>query len=246
MIALVTPTGGRESQIRLCARLMKNQTHDGEVVWIIVDDCQPSTTDFIKDDFREGWTIIKRRPTPFWQPGYNTQARNISVGVNAVYENYREAEIDAIFIIEDDDYYRPIYLERMTARMNGYKVIGEVNTIYYNVFFRRHVANQNNLHASLFQVAFTFNAVPLFRQCYMDKFIDAKFFRLLGGSGVNLFFENHLAIGIKGIPGRAGIGAGHGRQMNMKLDIDMDYLKSLIGNEDAGLYSGYYGGNRLQ
>jgi hypothetical protein len=239
MIALITPTGGRISQLNICAGLMRNQTYTGEVVWIIIDDCIPKTCDIIPDDFRKGWIIIKLHPNPPWREGLNTQGRNLSVGINKIYENY--PDIEAIFMIEDDDYYRPEYIVSMMERLRGFMVAGETNTIYYNVFFRRYVANGNYKHASLFQVAFTQDAIPIFRKCYMDRFIDSLFFQLLAGNGVNLFSANNLAIGIKGIGGRPGIGAGHRRQTNMRPDTDMAYLTSQIGT-DAKIYERYYGG----
>ncbi|HUX57071.1 MAG TPA: hypothetical protein VMV77_08860 [Bacteroidales bacterium] len=243
MIFLITPTGSRQAQINLCAGFMKRQTYTGKVVWIIIDDCLPLTTDVIPDDFREGWTIIKEHPLPLWSPQYNTQGRNLSVGINTIMKNYREEDIEAIFIIEDDDYYGPIYLDRMMLRINGFRLIGEIDTIYYNVYFRRHFNNRNNCHASLFQVAFTSECVPMFRECFPTKFIDAHLFMLANKQGVNLFYENHLSIGIKGLPGRAGIGAGHGRAMNMRQDFNLHVLQSLIGKDDASLYERFYGGD---
>jgi hypothetical protein len=113
------------------------------------------------------------------------------------------------------------------------------------VFFRRYFNNNNNCHASLFQIAFTPEAIPMFRECFPAKFIDAHFFMLANRHGVNLFDENRLSIGIKGLPGRAGIGAGHGRAMNMKQDFNMNILSALIG-EDKNLYERFYGGAGVQ
>ena len=245
MIALITPTGGRAVQIKLCSTFMQRQTYTGKVVWIIIDDCMPRTTDIIPENFRENWTIIKSYPIPLWNPGLNTQGRNLSVGINILLQNYNEKDIEGVFIIEDDDYYRPVYLERMMVQMNNFRLIGEINTIYYNVFYRRFFNNGNNCHASLFQIAFSSEAIPMFRECFPARFIDAHFFMLAAGQGVNLFNENTLSIGIKGLPGRAGIGAGHGRAMNMRQDINLNYLNSLIG-PDTALYEGYFGGDRVQ
>lgn len=243
MIALITPTGGRQIQINLCAEYMKRQTYSGEVVWIIIDDCMPRTTNDIKEDFKDNWTIIKSYPVPLWNPSLNTQGRNLSVGINTLLKNYKRTDIEAIFIIEDDDYYRDIYLERMMLRMGNFRLIGEMNTIYYNVFYRRYFNNGNNTHASLFQLAFSADAIDMFRECFPTKFIDAHFFMLAKRQGVYLFDENRLSIGIKGLPGRAGIGAGHGRAMNMRQDFSLNYLTSLIG-EDAYYYEKYFGGDR--
>ena len=243
MIALITPTGARPYQFKICEKLMHRQTYKGDVAWIIVDDSIPVSTDNVKDDFRKGWTIIKEYPKPLWRQELNTQGRNISVGINTLMKNYYAGEIEAIFIIEDDDYYRPVYLEKMMPQIQGYHAAGEMNTIYYNVYFRRYITNNNRHHVSLFQVAFSVEEVPTFRMCLQQKFIDAEFFKRLNKEEINIFKDINLAVGTKGMPGRHGIGAGHSKAMNMKADFNMVYLKSLIGTKDAEIYERYYGGN---
>lgn len=234
MIALITPTGARPQQIALCARLMQRQLYCGPVCWVIVDDAEPSTTDDILPGFRDNWQIIKVRPQPFWQPGQNTQARNLAAGLNALLKNYDRASIEAIYIIEDDDYYKPNYLQEMRKRIEGYTLAGEINTIYYNLRLRRWIVNRNDRWSSLFQTVFTLPALPAFVKCLPDRFIDYALFLQYTGK-VNLFRANNLAIGIKGQPGRAGIGAGHGFIAHMLADPDGDKLRELIG-EDAKLY----------
>jgi hypothetical protein len=215
---------------------MKRQTYTGKVVWIIVDDSLPRSTDIVTADFRPDWTIIKIYPMPLWTTGQNTQARNITAGIN-ILANYKREEIEAIFIIEDDDYYRPRYLERMMANFSSYHLIGERNTIYYNVQWRRYITNPNTIHASLFQTAFKYDVIDIFKQCIPNKFMDCVFWSKVPNK--HLFYENDLAIGMKGMPGRGGIGAGHTRAMNMREDPNMNYLRSLIG-EDANVYVTYY------
>ena len=245
MIALITPTGSRLEQFKLCAMFMQRQTYKGKVTWIIIDDAYPSTTDQVAEGFKDKWTIIKVYPTPIWQ-GQNTQSRNISAGIDALLANYKEDQIEAVFMIEDDDYYRENYLERMMMRFANFKVLGEMNTVYYNVFYRNYFVNRNTSHISLFQLAFKPDMIPLFKTCYNERFIDFKFFEKLHAQGfvgrgeVSMFNEGNLALGMKGMPGRAGIGAGHGKLMNMQPDSRMDYLISQI-HEDAKLYEGYYG-----
>jgi hypothetical protein len=250
MIALITPTGARPAQFELCQMFMRRQTFTGEVVWCIVDDAQPRSTEMVQADFKPGWTIIKIYPSPIWQHGQNTQARNIEAGMNALLANYQRADIEAIFIIEDDDYYRPVYLERMMARFADYKVLGEMNTVYYNVFYRNYFVNRNTSHVSLFQLAFRPEMIELFASNYRQQFIDFKFFEKLHSllyvhrGEVGLFNEGNLAIGMKGMPGRAGIGAGHGKLLNMRPDPQMLYLTHEI-QDDAKLYEGYHGHNGM-
>jgi hypothetical protein len=236
MIAIITPTGARQDQINLCQIWMRNQTYSGKVVWIIVDDAYPQTINVID---RPGWDVVKVYPTPIWHTGENTQARNIASGLNALLSNYKD--IEAIFIIEDDDYYKPFYIERMMLRLQGFSAAGERHTIYYNVVTRRFITNPNNFHASLFQTAFKIGAIQTLEESLWHRFIDSEFWKNVKNG--NLFNEGNLAIGIKGLAGRAGIGAGHKMAMNMKEDQDWNYLKSQIG-QDYEYYKRYYSGDR--
>jgi len=239
-IALITPTGARKDQFALCQRWMKRQTYTGEVLWIIVDDAVPVTTDIINSDFRKNWTIVKIYPNPKWS-GSNTQARNIKAGTDYLKQNYTREQIQCIFIIEDDDYYKVCYLEAMMAHLKNYWMIGETNTIYYNVLWRRFVVNPNRHHASLFQTAFTWDVLSIFEASFKDKFIDAKFWTM--GRNKNLFFDNVLAVGMKGMPGRGGIGAGHRiSSRDFSSDHDFKFLTKIIGN-DSTYYARYYRNN---
>jgi len=244
-IALITPTGARPDQIQLCAFFMKRQTYSGNVIWVIIDDCQQRTTDFITDDFRENWKIVKQYPQPFWQPGQNTQTRNLQIGMIALTESYKMTDIEAIFIIEDDDYYTSRYLEQTVLRLNNYLVAGESFTAYYNVFFRRYLPNGNSTWSSLFQIAFKPSVISNFSHCFGNKLIDICFCQKSGipFNMINLFhlpIGQNLSIGIKGLPGRAGIGAGHTGQWGSGDDTNWTMLKSLIGEEDAKLYTKYH------
>jgi hypothetical protein len=234
MIVLISPTGARPVGFTLCAQWMRKQTYTEPVTWIIVDDGNPRTTDCVSEGFKDNWTIIKVYPSPVWYPGQNTQARNIAAGIKVL---KTIKDVKAVFIIEDDDYYRPVYLERMMANLGNYSVIGERNTIYYNVQFRRFVTNPNTIHASLFQTAFKLELLPLFEECLPNKFIDSVFWSK--ATNKFIFYENDLAVGIKGLPGRGGIGAGHNKNFVMRDDRSLVYIRALIGN-DSQNYEMYY------
>jgi hypothetical protein len=241
MIALITATGGRSIQFNLCSIFMKRQNYTGEVAWIIVDDCLPITTNFVQTDFRENWTILKTYPVPSWSPGQNTQARNLSVGLNLLLKTFKLEEIEAIFIIEDDDYYKNIYLESMISRLNGFIAAGEIQTLYYNVAYRQFCGNTNVGHSSLFQTALKIEAIPILEQAFTDKFIDMKFWTLIQNK--NLFKDGNLSIGIKGLPGRFGIGIGHRKFAGWPYDTQLQTLTEWIG-ADAQLYAGFYQNTR--
>jgi hypothetical protein len=245
MIALITPTGARPAQIQLCAKFMQRQTYAGRVCWVLVDDCLPLTTDFIKDDFRPDWHILRVHPRPAWQAGQNTQGRNLAAGLAALLAAYKVEEVEAIYIIEDDDWYSAGYLAAMYQRIQGYQLAGETHTMYYNVQYRRYHENLNAEWSSLFQTVFTPALLPQFSALYTEKFIDYVFFRLVT-QGKNLFrCQPKLAIGIKGIAGRTGIGAGHRFTPHLRPDSDLQMLKYLIGN-DVEYYASHWDCGRTQ
>jgi hypothetical protein len=243
MIAIITPTGCRSIQFGLCEHFMKRQTYTGEVVWIIIDDGIPTTTDNVKYDFKDNWVIIKVYPKPEWRQGQNTQFRNMLIGIHTLLANYSKKDIEAIFIIEDDDYYKPIYLERMVKRVNRFDIVGEKNSVYYNVHYRNYLVWANILHASLFQTVISTNAIPVLEEAcakplhYPGYYIDMQIWGKIKNQ--NLFNDGNLAIGIKGMPGRFGIGSGHDDRLPTTPDADMILLKKLIG-DDYSLYEGYF------
>jgi hypothetical protein len=232
MIALITPTGARPKQIQLCVDFMKHQDYEGDVLWVIVDDGNPASTEFIPEDFRKGWKIIKVYPKAKWRSGAITQCSNILEGLKVVkqYDN-----IDLVFIIEDDDYYTPRYLRVMLSKLNSYLVIGEQYSIYYNPVLRGYFLNGNTIHSSLFQTAFS----PLLLEkmegiCTKKaRFIDMTLFKRsnIPFEKMGLFSGENLAIGIKGLPGRGGIGMGHRPGLQLVPDPDMSKLKEWIGDD---------------
>lgn len=228
-IVLITPTGGRVKQIQLCAKWMKAQTYTGNVIWVIVDDCEPQTTEFITKDFKEDWTIIHHTPTPLWKSGDNTQARNIKAGLAQI----PEIPIAAIFIIEDDDYYSPKYLQIMMLMLGDFDLCGEKNTIYYNVAVKAARQCHNMQHSSLFQTAFKPSVIPYLEKILSKKvmYIDIELFK--APVKINLFEGLNLSIGIKGLQGRRGIGNGHSvEQYPTRIINTSPKLTELIG-EDA-------------
>ena len=228
MIVLITPTGGRPRQFNLCCNWMRNQTYTGKVLWIVVDDCRPCITGNI-ESFPDNWTIVKKYPLPIWHTGNNTQSRNLKIGINIV-KSLPKEQVEAIFIIEDDDYYSPAYLEKMMVKLKGYTVAGEIYTMYYHIGERKYHGDANKIHTSLFQTAFTVDAIPAFEMSYGKKYIDIEFFTHV--KNANLFPREDLAIGIKGMPGRGGIGGGHRRNSYRgSPDNDFSRLKDFIGDD---------------
>jgi len=242
MIALITPTGARIDQFKICAKWMQRQDYTGEVLWIIVDDGAAITTNVVQPDFRENWQIVKVYPKPAWS-GTNTQGRNLEAGIVALTANEHYNKITGIFIIEDDDYYKSFYLSQMVMRFGVHSLIGETNTIYYNVVWRQYADNCNRQHSSLFQTAFTPGVIPLFLKCLNNKWIDAELWKQC--TNKYLFHAGTLSLGIKGMPGRGGIGCGHTKSYGFLQDPSFIAFKQLIGETDAAEYERYYGNHGM-
>lgn len=232
-LTLITCTGGRPEAFALCERWMHCQSVKWDQ-WIVVDDCDPATP------MNMGQEVI--RPAWRWRKGQNTQAACLAAALDAV-------KGDVVAIIEDDDYYAPDYLAQMLWLLDGVAVAGEMRAIYYNVAHRKWHRHQNTGHASLCQTIFKTTVLSDFRAALQQscEFIDIHFWSRVAAAGLVpvRLNDSHLCIGIKGLPGRAGIGSGHRPNPGYQQDTaDMPKLQELIG-ADAEAYAKYslrYGG----
>lgn len=199
---VITPTGARPEAFSKCVEYMKAQTHSGPVKWIIIDDGpEPMETPTIKD-----WEILHIRPKPLWSPGKNTQARNLKEGLKHI-------EGTLVVIVEDDDEYAPWWLERCYKWLQTNDLVGEAPSIY------RHLNGtekcmENKKHASLCATAMKGKALEDFKKVLSQtRSLDYKLWQRFKGKK-KLYPQNGGVVGIKGYPGRPGIGVGH------KLGVD--------------------------
>jgi glycosyltransferase involved in cell wall biosynthesis len=219
-LTLITCTGGRQEAFALCERWIVRQTFNGDVQWLVVDDCDPATT------LTMGQELI--RPTVRWKPGQNTLGRNLLAALPL-------AVFDKILFIEDDDYYPPEYLAAMAKLLDSYPIAGEAPARYYNVSTRQFKQLHNGHHASLCQTGIRRELVPSLMRiaCREQKFIDIPLWRDHGRTGPLM---PSTAVGMKGMPGRAGIGMGHRPNAGWSDDQKMQTLCAWIG-DDAEAYA---------
>lgn len=198
---------------------MAQQDYRGDLQWLVVDDCEPET------DCTMGQTVIRRRPA--WEPGQITQCRNLRAAVPHV-------EGDVVVVIEDDDYYAPSYLSEQVERLFWAPMVGESESMYYHIGVPGYSVNPNTRHSSLFQTAFRKELLPLFAGiCEVaPRFLDLALWSKAGG---RIFPQSLISIGMKGLPGRQGIGIGHRKQRDWIQDPDFKTLAKWIG-EDALVY----------
>ncbi|WP_267126436.1 glycosyltransferase family A protein [Xanthomonas sacchari] len=225
MLTLLTATGARPDAWRLCERWMCAQDYPDPVRWIVVDDGPSAQTiGFVRD----GWHLEVVRPSPAWEVGQNTQARNLLAGLEAV------ASAERVVIVEDDDWYAPDWLSHVASELESADLVGECRARYYNIRSRLARQMSNNAHASLCSTAVKGEGIEALREACrrQPKFIDLELWRHARYGRV---FSGHRVVGIKGLPGRLGIGIGHVHQFTGQYDVDGAILRAWVG-QDAALY----------
>ena len=221
-LAALTCTGGRPEAWRLCCEWMHRQTVQ-PWQWVVVDDCEPWSPMPVGVD--------AVHPQPAWR-GRPTLTRNLLAGLAVVHP-----DAEAVAIIEDDDWYGPGYIADVIQRLEEMPhaaMIGETCCRYYHVGRRSYAQLSNRHHSSLFQTAFRTQHMGDVRRIISKgdtNYIDIPLWRDLGGA---LQFRRGHSVGIKGMPGRGGLGNGH-RNACREPDPGLDVLREWVGN-DAGHY----------
>lgn len=225
MLTLLTATGSRPEAWALCQKWMQRQSYAAPVRWVIVDDGeQPQLIKFKK----RGWFVEVIRPEPHWQAGQNTQARNLLAGLSVIKSDER------LVIIEDDDWYAPDWLQTVDAALDKAELVGERVARYYNVKQSTFREFHNENHASLCATAMRGQAIETFRSVCRPgiAFIDMILWNAHANRQV---FDGNRVVGIKGLPGRDGIGIGHSTEFVGDLDETGETLEAWVG-ADAAMY----------
>lgn len=200
-VFLVTPTGGRPDSFSLLAEYLDDQTHAGPLTWLVCDDVDPATP---LPNMREGINCEVIRPDWRWRPGdASTQARSLAALLGRV-------PTDASLVIaEDDDVYLPDHVETMLAGLETAELVGQRVSLYYNVASRRHRALRGIHHASLGATALRGAALDTLRAVCArgSRRIDMDLWTEFTGTA--RLVDTRTVVGIKGMPGRPGIGVGH-------------------------------------
>lgn len=227
-ISLITPTGLRPEAFALCERWMQKQTISW-TDWLVVDDYPKEPTKLTCNQLR----IL---PLTEWHQNYNTQRDNMK-------QLLKNVKGDFIFIIEDDEYYAPDYLEKMVELLKDYDVVGLSNSKYYHLKVKGFKYMSNFTHASLCHTAITKKALPLLYKAVHSGhyYFDIELWKYAHEEHIKscLIADTNLAIGIKGMPGRAGLGAGH-IEGGYRMDSDLTTFKTWLG-EDSRFYLPFIG-----
>lgn len=212
MITAITATGDRTLTFALCRRWMEKQIVKAEQ-WIVVDDGKVQMPKALRP---EGY--IRRTPQPT-DPKNHTLYANLRVAIEAI-------EGDKIIFIEDDEYYAPTYIGEISRRLDADELVGINISRYYNLITGGYRLFKEQAHASLAQTAFRASFLPIFVD-FLGKencaeFLDVRLWtqrhsmlqktihlirRNIRGQ---LFYDDlPIYVGMKSMPGRAGVGVGH-------------------------------------
>jgi hypothetical protein len=144
----------------------------------------------------------------------------------------KAAGFDLVFIIENDDYYKPDYFERF-GDFNG-DIFGDDMTYYYHLKNRQYKSMPHPGRASLFTTGFRISALKDF-QWGGDQFLDGRLWDYAKRNRLKRVFVNTGAIGIKHGIGKCG-GKGHKMKM-INCDSHMSWLKGRVDPESYLFYS---------
>jgi hypothetical protein len=234
MLALITPTRARPRALTICEDYVRRFERPGGVVWITVEGVPMGSTVLENIDTMH---YRVRHEQPDEMSPLLSLAHNVRQGVR--FARMLGGDDLQIAIIEDDDWYAPDYLTWLCPLVKEHGMVGEGNAIYYNVRSRTWQELRNTRHASLCSTAWDDSAVGDFvdevlRECVQSAegaFLDVRLWKSIPGH-ISIPVS-HRVVGLKGLPGKRGIGVGH--QDQPYADLDMAVLRQLIG-ADADRY----------
>jgi hypothetical protein len=226
-VSVITPTCDRPVAFALCERWMSRQTVQPDE-WIVADGGLTPVA-----CTRGQWHLHERDAAQ----GVANFLANVRRGVEA-------ATGDVIALVEDDDHYHPQHLEIILGQLTpGVLAAGDDAQRYYNLPHRMWKRYPNR-GASLCQTAFRRDALPAFltaieRARHEATYcLDGLFWASLPAQRISLK-RTETVLGIKGLPGREGLGIGHRpRAYQWTRDPQLRQLTEWIGPADTEVYRG--------
>lgn len=212
-VSVITPTADQPTGIRLLEQYMARQTVQ-PYEWIVADDGNEPA------NLTMGQTHLVRERT---SEGGASLAGNMLAGLEA-------ATGDVIVIFEHDDWYNPDHIETCLANLENARATGSIWQRYYNVEHRCWIV-MRNIGSALCNTAFTADLVPKMKEACHSAIrrgsygVDRLFWDSLRPQD-KAITDTYTVIGIKGLPGRKGLGMGHRPRQNGRVwHDDFDGLK---------------------
>lgn len=221
-ITVITTTCDRPIGIALAERMMQRQTYPISQ-WIVADGGETPAPCSMGQ-------VHLHQPRP---PGVENFIGNLLAGLH-------RATGDVIAFIEDDDWYAPTHLEQLVRQLHDEPraiAAGDDDQRYYNVATRQW-RTWKNVGACLCQTMMRREWASRFEQVAQTCLarssygVDGNFWR-----GIPLarrsIVKAHTVVGIKGLPGRHGLGVGHRPDAKWTDDPNWTQLRAWIGDDSA-------------
>lgn len=229
-ITLITPTADQPTGVALMERWISRQTM-GYDEWIVADDGVEHAS------LTMGQIHMKRRRR---DEGGRSLAQNVMHAIKA-------ATGDVILIIEHDDFYAADHIETCVRRLErmGSGATGSINQRYYNLPHKSWRL-MRNVGSALCNTAFTRDHLPSMERAALRAYQSNRICvdRFFWDSLPRRYWDVHdvdTVVGIKGLPGRKGLGLGHRPDRNWTSEAEPRKLREWVGDEyDA--YLPYFGG----
>ncbi|WP_372922715.1 glycosyltransferase domain-containing protein [Roseovarius sp.] len=229
--SIITPTGDRTAAFNRCVQMVATQTVQPRE-WIIVDDGAVPLTDQMR--LPDWVTYVRRERKPDDPP------HTLSVNVLVALEHVTG---DRVLIVEDDDWYSPLYAEYLLPHLEHYNLVG-LNTIrYYHLTEATWKHGRPPKHTAFAQSAFNRGHAweHLLAVCRLNNteirekgVVDRYWWQTFDGSKMLLQDHPCLHVGLKGGFGRPGLAEGHKRtDPDYRGDSERSYLPQKIGGDSA-------------
>lgn len=157
------------------------------------------------------------------------------------YERLRNNGIEVIFLMEDDDFYAPDYLETMIKAWISYgkpDIFGTRYTIYYHLFYKHHFTMHHGDRASAMNTMIKPDLH--FDWCAdSDPYTDIHLWKV--NKGITFTPEKIISIGIKHGVGLTG-GYSHTDRLHRYKEKTLN-LAEVMDKESYEFYSNYFENN---
>jgi len=241
-ISIITPGGDRPWSFRRLAEYLSRQTFQGIIQWLVMADCKNPKpyvdlwNTFPLDARFRGCYMHMFEYDP-GMIGPKSLARNLLRGLTFATGKY-------IVICEDDDWYHPDYLQIVYNHLthHGCAVTGPIWQKYYHLPSLSWKIYKN-IGSALCSTAFHNSLRGMMQdaarwcQDHNKKGLDRRFWDSLPMEIKDIYDPMNFnpVIGMKGLPGRFGIGVGH-QPRAFNSDADASVLKDWVGEKDAEVY----------
>jgi len=226
-ITLLTLTADRPEAFALCEKWTRRmcENYKGEVQLLVSDGGKKKT----KTTLNQEHINVAHEPEK-----HQNFLANLTAALPRIKHDY-------LAFIEDDDYYSGEFLYEMVSALlrENVDIAGEGHAKYYNVLYRSYWVHDNDRHASLCQTVIRNSAMDKMRKLAFtipDAYLDMPLWDAMPDKRY-IFFDRNLCLGIKGFPGKVGIGSGHKKpEAYFRRDVKSALLKQWIGERDAMVY----------